>query len=577
MKALAFLALMLGATISYRERTPYVMSDVFRGAVTVALAVVALVLARWDVVPAWGARLRQVARRRERAFVALLAVFAFGATAAICRFVLDPIPHISDEVAYLFQARIFASGHLSVPAPATPEFFPAEWVVVHRGRWFGIFPPGWPLLLAAGVRLGVPWLVNPALSALSVVAIYGLARRLMGAEKARLAALFCVVSPFFAFMGGSFMSHPAALLFTTLTTLSLLRATSEAAGCAPGGESRRWHAWFLLSGGCAGAAFLIRPLDAGLLWATAAGCLFARSRTRRQAIGTALSAIGLAAGAAVYLAYNHALDGRWFSPLLTLTSPANRLGFGPSVGVPPGHTWRHALGNLNLNAAVMSADLFGWPLSSLTFVFVALCWGAAGWLRRLSLAMIGCLLAGYFCFWYHGVCFGARFYFTLLPFLLVLTVEGLATARRRLAGVPAGSSARFAHALPIFVTLCFAFSLTVYCPIVAFVAPYRNQRSVHPGLAAFAARNHLQQAIVFVDTDTLEYPAGFAANDLDPAAGPIMYAIDRPGHDGELQRRYPERGCYHYAEPIVRPPQPPWLERIVRHGFLIDLLRGDGR
>lgn len=46
--------------------------------------------------------------------------------------------HVSDEVAYLFQARIFASGRLSVPAPVLPAFFPSERVAVHGGRCFAI-------------------------------------------------------------------------------------------------------------------------------------------------------------------------------------------------------------------------------------------------------------------------------------------------------------------------------------------------------------------------------------------------------------------------------------------------------
>ena len=35
----------------------------------------------------------------------------------------DFVPRISDEIAQLFQAKIFLSGHLTAPSPPLPEFF----------------------------------------------------------------------------------------------------------------------------------------------------------------------------------------------------------------------------------------------------------------------------------------------------------------------------------------------------------------------------------------------------------------------------------------------------------------------
>ena len=55
---------------------------------------------------------------------ALLALFAFSMSALISRTVFDRMPHLEDEMAYLFQARTYAGGHLTV---ATPQPQRAYW------------------------------------------------------------------------------------------------------------------------------------------------------------------------------------------------------------------------------------------------------------------------------------------------------------------------------------------------------------------------------------------------------------------------------------------------------------------
>ncbi len=380
--------------------------------------------------------------------------------------ILEGIPHVSDEIAYLFQARVFAAGHLSLPAPALASFFPAEWVVTHQGRWFAIFPPGWPAILAVGQWLGAPWLVNPALTALALVVVHALARELIGREAALGVTLLCAASPFFLFMGASAMSHPAALIFTAGCVLALVRATARGS---------RW--WFVASGACAACAVLVRPLDALVVWGGAALALLARARTRRQFAGTVLSAAALAPGVAAYVLYDRALSGRWLVPLLELTGASNRLGFGADVGQHGHDFWQAAL-NLNFNLAVLGADMLGWPVSSLCFAVGLLAFGRLASAHRLMITVVAAYCAVYALYWYHGVCFGARLYFTLLPFFLMLTVDGI-----RAAGQAFGASR-----VGLFVALCFGFAVAVYWPVMSLVRPYRHFRDVDQGLRAFMCR-----------------------------------------------------------------------------------------
>src|SRR5262249_8824267 len=77
--------------------------------------------------------------------LALALAVATGAFAAVvASSLLERMPHVQDSVAYLFQAKIFASGRLWADLPPTPEFFEHEFVVMRDGRWFGKYPPGFP-------------------------------------------------------------------------------------------------------------------------------------------------------------------------------------------------------------------------------------------------------------------------------------------------------------------------------------------------------------------------------------------------------------------------------------------------
>ena len=68
-----------------------------------------------------------------------------------------------DEVVYLFPARYFAAGKLSMPLPPVPAAFNVDLMTYQAARWFSPVPPGWPAILAVGAFVGLPWLVDPIL------------------------------------------------------------------------------------------------------------------------------------------------------------------------------------------------------------------------------------------------------------------------------------------------------------------------------------------------------------------------------------------------------------------------------
>jgi hypothetical protein len=131
-----------------------------------------------------------------------------AALAAINRFVLLGFPNSGDEYAYLYQAWTLSAGRLWNTPIEPAEVFAFNYIVQEPGRVFGSFPPGWPLALAAAMRLGVPsWMVNPALGALTLGLVWQLGTRLYSPRVGVSAAVLVAASPFFLFNGASYFSH----------------------------------------------------------------------------------------------------------------------------------------------------------------------------------------------------------------------------------------------------------------------------------------------------------------------------------------------------------------------------------
>ena len=556
-----FVAALVIVSVGFRWQSQHFLPWPVRlGGVAMIMLVIAAASRRRPV--RWLDDLAAIGERHPAASAAALAAGAFLMATALAFFVQRPYPHMPDGFSYYFQAKIFADGRLFAPAPALPEFFPFDWIAVHDGRWFSIFPPGWPLLLAAGIKLGGAAIVNPLLGSLCVIVIWQLAGTLFGPRTGLLSALFCCLSPFFLFMSSEFMSHTAALLLTSLSTLLHVRARLGSAGMTR----------FIGSGALAGLAFLVRPADALAIWVgqTAHGLWVDRSR--RAVLSAFASAVPLAIGVGLYVIYNRLLMGTWWSSPLLLVSPRNRMGFGADIGYDwafptPGHSpWRAFL-NFNHNAAVMSQDLFGWPITSLAFVLLLAVFGRKDARHGLGGAIIASTVAAYALYWYHGEAFGARFYFMLLPFLLMMTVDGIRQTPDIVTRLlPDVGRDRIRRLLPSAVAALFAFGWIVYVPKVSLIAPYYNHKGVNSGFGDFVRGQPMDEAIVFVRVpEPLYYGPAFIANELPIGKGRVIYAVDRGEQANQaLVALFPGRTVRRYAYERQPNPVRTWLDAQIR-------------
>ena len=288
---------------------------------------------------------------------AIVAVAAIIVTALIASQLLQRIPHVQDSVADLFQAKTFALGRLWVPDPHLHSFFNEEFIPVQAGKWFSKYPPGWPLLLSIGVLLHVPWLVDPVLSGVMILLIFLIGREVYSAQVGLLAALLTLSSPFFLFLGGSFMPHTSTDVYLLSATYLFIRWYQRSRDQS---LDRRTETVSLLAAGfLLGMAFITRETDA-IAYALPFAAFLLPTVRRRRIRPVLWLLLGGIPPVAALLSYNWVLVGSPFTSPYSLWWPFDRLGFGPTVGIG-GFTPTQGLWNTSFNLQMLLAHLFGWP------------------------------------------------------------------------------------------------------------------------------------------------------------------------------------------------------------------------
>src|SRR5215831_9543956 len=93
-------------------------------------------------------------------FVIGCALVVTSCASLLALFVYQNHPHVPDEVGYLYHARYFARGMLTMPAPPVPAAFQLDLFTYEPYGWYSPVPPGWLAVLAVGAWASVRWLVN---------------------------------------------------------------------------------------------------------------------------------------------------------------------------------------------------------------------------------------------------------------------------------------------------------------------------------------------------------------------------------------------------------------------------------
>ena len=321
---------------------------------------------------------------------------------------LEGLPHVTDEVAYTLQSKLFASGARFGPAPDNESM----WMLpfwVSSGPGHSPFPIGWPLLLAVGERVGFPALVNPALNALMPFVLYRIGAAVGGMNVGVCAALAIACSPGLLVMGASRMAHTSVLVALGIVMVMVVE--------------QRWSLRRVALGGTMAAyVVLARPFDAALLAAplVAMGLTLMSQRHRLVWLGIP------AAAAAGVLVDNWWMTGSpfefpmsaWFDQWQGRAG-CNRLGFGADVGCAPtlgsfGHTIPKAVAMAQEAWLRFDSLLLGVPGGTLLAAVGAWRLGV-----RRGLAWVALVALGYALYWSPGRAYGARFWH---PMYLVVPI-----------------------------------------------------------------------------------------------------------------------------------------------------------
>lgn len=360
-------------------------------------------------------RLSRFTEKHHRAVVAvtliLLAVVLIFVQITVFRF----HPLLVDSVVQLFQAQIFASGALVAPPPKLFGFFMTQHMVLTDSAWASQYPPGHSALLALGILVRAPWIVGPLLSVASGYMIYQIAASLYDRKTALLTLLLTLASPFYFFMGASFMNHVSTLFFITLFVACYLRWE----------ESRRSSDLFL-AGAALGLAFLSRPFTA-LAVGVPFLCFSLPYLWQSRRFAMYLTGLGgFILIASINFWINAVVTGDPFLPgYVKLWGPGHGVGFHTS---PWGdaHTVGTGLRNQLINISLLNEYLFESPLPGLMAIAILLIFARkfSLWDLRLTISFL-VLPAAYFFYWHRDSYLGPRFLYEGLVFILPLTARGI--------------------------------------------------------------------------------------------------------------------------------------------------------
>lgn len=474
---------------------------------------------------------------RPRTFLLGLFVGSFLVCSFISWQVFDGTPGSIDSCVYMFQARLFAEGSLYAPSPPEPEFFDAPNVILTKKKWYTQYPPGHPLLLALGVIVKMPWVINPLFGSLTVVCIYLLGTELYGLGLAKISGLLSVGSGFFLFMSSEFMSHCTTLFFITLTFLSLAwmlkgkRPLLSAAVC----------------GVSLGIAVLCRPYTTCLVGIPLgiAAIVARKNLSFRQVF---IGAIPFLMGCLAFLVYNLATNGHPFLfGYIALHGKGHYPGFHLDPEGEQFHTvsqgFKYMLGNLN----GLNWYLFEWPISSLFFVCLFLGFGKKRFWEWLLIGWIGALLIGHFFYYFNQLAFGPRFVYEAFPAFILLTSRGLVLGKRFLASWRRMSFANARNVLFLMLVGLFLFAFLFNIPAKAKI--YQSSYGGDITIQKYLEKSGVANALVFV-RGARAYLAHYPFN--APFAAPHIYANDRGSENRKLADKFPDYRYFIADENEVR-------------------------
>ena len=454
---------------------------------------------------------------------------------AVAYFILDRFPNSGDEDCYLFQARAFAAFRLwEVPPILGTDLIPFR-TYLFESKWVSQSPPAWPMVLSAGMLLGIPpWTVNALLGGGSVVVLAAFCRRVGNPSAAVVAAALFALTPFYVMNAASYFPHILSSLLILSFCLCLL----------PEGETPRGHR-LVAAGAIVGLLGATRYFDVlPLIPAT----LFWLSRQRRNAwprlIG--LLAAGLVPVLLLLMLYHYLITGSPFrTAYYVINTPEVSNIF---VSLDPLRMFN--------GVAITAGRLVELALWTSPVLLIVYCCCLALKFKDRKLAYYDLIFPGFVLAYviyadYGGNRYGPRFYFDAFPLMMVTIVSALPSVTARL------ERSMDRAMLPLAPIACVLYLVGIW-PLV--LTTFQSQVFSRQEPFRLVQQAVTGNAIVIHDTSS-----GLGMHDWDLVRNPpsmdaaILHA--RVGTDvGALRKAFPDRSIWRYSR--SDPTQPGQLIRV---------------
>jgi hypothetical protein len=483
----------------------------------------------------------------------LLSLLAVLLSAFVSAQIYEGMPHLEDEIAYVWQARLIADGKLTIPTPQFESSFLVPFVVDYEGQRFGKYPLGWPAALGVGELLGLRNWVNPFLAGLAVWLIYRLGKKIFSEPVGLLAAGLLTTSPFFLVNTGSLLSHPLGLVLTAAFALFWFDVFDQTEPKNPKYEPLK----IITAGLVFGLLVLTRPYTAvGVAVPFGIHGLYLLIRgERKMRVKLLTFGVIVLLVSALHFVWQYAVTGDPFLNPYTLWWEYDQVGFGPGYGrLESGHTLRQGWINTKFSLQVGYQDLFGW----LRFSWIFLPFGVLALRRRWQGWMIASIfpvqLILYMAYWVGSSLYGPRYYFEGLVSLVIISALGISW----LAGWPISNGetpARYAGIQRYRPLVMSALLLVLVVMNLVFYLPPRLQSMVELyGIGKFRQEPFLTEeaqalapALFIVHTPRW-MPYGALLDLQNPTlTTPFIFAIGiGPKTDAALAEAFPDRNIFHY-------------------------------
>jgi hypothetical protein len=466
----------------------------------------------------------KIASEIERRTIWLTAITFFAAVLfplLAAWFVLDRFPNSGDEFSYLFQAETLARFRLWEQPPVLGTDLIPYHTWIFGSKWVGQYPPGWPIVLALGLLVGLPtWMMNAVVGGSSIVAITALCKRLGDRSTTVIAVALYTLTPFYVMNAASYFSH----VFSSLLILILCL-------CLPpdGKESRAQN--LIAAGAIIGLLAMTRYfsglplLPALLFW-----LVTQRPATWPRVIGW--MAVGCIPFLFLLMIYQDAITGSPFrSTYFVINTPELFPSLEPSI---------IKVGTRLILAHMAELVLWASPILVIVYAGCLLLKFKERKLAYYDLIFPSFVLA-YTIYAAQGANrYGPRYYFDAFPLLIVTIVSAIPSVKAKLDG-PIGRAI-----LPIASIACLLYLLGTW-PLV--LSGFRREVWSREEPFRLVAQGMLRNAVVILDA-----PSGPGLDRSDLVRNPpsmdaaVLYA--RSSTDiGALRNFFPERSIWRYSRP----------------------------